>query len=753
LRISDLDIPEQVKEALVKGGYDGLYPPQADAITAGVLDGQNLVLASPTASGKTLIAKLCILKHTLEKGGKALYLIPLRALASEKYEEFKEYSSLRKPRGGRVGVALSTGDYDGADPWLSRYDIIFATNEKADSLLRHKARWIEAVTIVVVDEVHLLTDPGRGPTLEVVITRLRQINPRIQFLALSATVENAAEVAEWIGGKPVTNDWRPVPLKEGVYCGGEVLVKNAPSRRIGSATGLPSIDIALESVNNGGQALIFTETRRSAVEMGKRAALALKSKTGQKLKPNEALATKILEAAERTRISELLAEQTMYGSGFHHAGLGSEHRKMVEAGFRNGRIKILSATPTLAAGVNLPARTVVVSSYERYEPGYGRYPISVLEYKQFCGRAGRPRYDTYGEAVLLSQTKDEQDYLLEKYVLAKPEKLWSKLAVEKILRPHVLSTICMGYATSEEGLNEFFSQTFYAHQNGPHAIRSKVTRILGFLYAEGMVDVKGRAVLPTEFGRRVSELYLDPESAVIIRDGLQRPESKPTDIGLLHLAAKTPDLSPKLHPRRRECDELSLFAETNRPAFITAPPDSVLDYLEYEEFLAEVKVVRILQSWMDEVSENEILKRYSVEPGDLLRLVELADWLLYAIGELARLFRRAGFLKPVENLRIRVQSGIKPELIPLVKLKGVGRVRARSLYAAGLKAIEDLRKASLTELTAIPTIGPVLAKSIKEQVGGTIRKEEWERLKKGKQAPVEQKLISEYPELQSREEE
>ena len=97
---------------------------------------------------------------------------------------------------------------------------------------------------------------------------------------------------------------------------------------------------------------------------------------------------------------------------------------MIENAFREGKIKVLTATPTLAFGVNLPARVVVIHDYRRYEPGYGYYPISVLEYKQMAGRAGRPRYDKTGEAVLIAKTEDERDYLMENYVLAQPERIW-----------------------------------------------------------------------------------------------------------------------------------------------------------------------------------------------------------------------------------------------------------------------------------------------------------------------------------------
>jgi len=193
LKIEELPLMEQAKRIIIESGANELYPPQEDAVKAGALDGRNLVLASPTASGKTLVAELCAMKHILERGGKVLYLAPLRALASEKYDDFKKYTQLVNVLGKKVKVAISTGDYDSSDSWLGRYDIIIVTNEKCDSLLRHRANWIEEVTLVVADEIHVLNDADRGPTLEVTLTRLMEINPSIQILALSATVRNADE--------------------------------------------------------------------------------------------------------------------------------------------------------------------------------------------------------------------------------------------------------------------------------------------------------------------------------------------------------------------------------------------------------------------------------------------------------------------------------------------------------------------------------------------------------------------------------
>src|SRR3989441_12199195 len=172
-----LPLDPKVVPLLENGGLDQLYPPQEDAIRAGVLDWKNLVLASPTASGKTLVAEICILTHVLERNGKAIYLAPLRALASEKFKEFQRYSEIKKPSGEHLRVGISTGDYDSSDPWLGRYDIIISTNEKADSLLRHRAPWMNELSLVVTDEIHLLTHHETRPTLEAVLTRLTEINP------------------------------------------------------------------------------------------------------------------------------------------------------------------------------------------------------------------------------------------------------------------------------------------------------------------------------------------------------------------------------------------------------------------------------------------------------------------------------------------------------------------------------------------------------------------------------------------------
>jgi len=743
VKISELAIPQSVKDVLDGLGIKELFPPQADTIQAGLLEGQNIVLASPTASGKTLIAELASMKHVLEKQGKVIYLSPLRALASEKYEEFKKYTQIVKADGRKVSVGISTGDFDDADNWMERYDVIVTTNEKADSLLRHRTKWIESISLVVVDEVHLLNEAARGPTLEIVLARLMQVNPGIQILALSATITNVDEIAGWLNSKYIVTEWRPINLKEGVLLQDEIQYKDGSARRVDEETRVTYVNLVLDTLRSGGQALVFASSRRNAVSAAKTLAGHMSKampKTGSALirhtmeRANRELlekeARKIEESGEKTQISEELVEMVRCGVAYHHAGLSGVQRKIVEDAFKERKIKVLTATPTLAWGVNLPARTVIIQDYRRFEAGYGNYPIPVLDYKQMAGRAGRPKYDKFGESVVIAKTQDEADYLMEGYVLAKTERIWSKMAVEKIIRGHVLATIASDYAHTEEELFEFFGKTFYAYQYDVKAIKSIIVKILKYLFDEQMITVDRRDIYATKFGKRVSELYIDPLSAVIMRKALTKKPGYLTEFSLLHMIAHTPDMGPVMRPYAREVEVLSLQLEQYKEELLINPPREWEDRGGYEEFLGEIKTAIVMKNWIEETTEDQLITKFGVQPGDLYRVIENAKWLLHAIHELAPLVGADKEIKPLSNeLEERVSKGIKRELLPIIHLEGIGRARGRIIYNAGYKTTEDLKLASLEDLTRLPLIGPRLAKKIKEQVGGVVEKEKWEEEK------------------------
>ncbi|MGI0007041.1 MAG: DEAD/DEAH box helicase, partial [Nitrosotalea sp.] len=199
MKIEQLDIPPPTIEFLQKNGYVNLYPPQEKTVKAGLLEGKSILVSAPTASGKTLLAILAIIKHLSEKRGKIIYLSPLKALASEKFNEFKKLGS--DGLGGNLKIQISTGDFDISDKNLGQNDILVLTNEKMDSIIRQGAEWLDQISLVIADEVHLLGDDDRGPTLEIVLTKMKILSQKPQILALSATVTNADEIADWLGCK------------------------------------------------------------------------------------------------------------------------------------------------------------------------------------------------------------------------------------------------------------------------------------------------------------------------------------------------------------------------------------------------------------------------------------------------------------------------------------------------------------------------------------------------------------------------
>jgi helicase len=741
--VADLPIPDEVKQILILKGIKELYPPQADAVNTGVLEGKNLVLASPTASGKTLIAELCALKHVLERRGKVLYLSPLRALAWEKYEGFEEYSSIQKPGGGKIRVGVSTGDLDNKSPWLEGYDVVITTNEKCDSLLRHRSPWMGNVTLVIADEVHLIGDE-RGPTLEIALARLRQMNPEMQILALSATIKNVDEVAEWLKAEYVTTEWRPTKLYEGVAHGNTVIFRDGAVKKLRPLNTMDALNIAMNSVLDGGQALIFVESRRRAESMAREAAMALSGTQSRKTQTDlEGLASDIEVHGEKTSLTDTLSFAVSKGASFHHAGLSTEHRRIVERAFKAGTLKILTATPTLAAGVNLPARTVVIGNYKRFVAGYGMYPITVLEYKQMSGRAGRPQYDPYGEAILIASSSDEQDQLMENYILADPERLYSRLAQESALRGHTLAAIASDYAHTEQGLLDFLGGTFYGFNYPPASIKLITTGVLRYLLKEEMLEEKGDYLYATDFGRRVSELYIDPLTAVVLRNGLRKGAMDVTDFTWLHLICHTPDMRPILRPRRGDLEMVETYAEERQEEFAIPLNQEGGDYIEREQFLGEVKTAMVLGDWINEKTEANILEQHGVQPGDRYSAVHNAEWLLYSAHEIADIIGAPDHRRQLGELNDRVKHGVSKKLLPLVRLKGIGRVRARVLYNSGLTGIAELKRAPLQRLVALPLIGPRLAKSIKEQVGGLVEEQEWKSLDK---AETEQKALTDFVE-------
>jgi len=692
-------VDDVVSFVLQRNGFDSLNPVQESAVSAGLLDGKSIVVSSPTASGKTLIAEIAMVS-AVRRGKKALYVSPLRALTSEHYREFKEkYPEMR--------VAISTGDFDSADTWAKDYDVIFTVYEKLDSLLRYGAPWISDVGVLVVDEVHEI-DSDRGPTIEVLLTRFLAFHSA-QIVALSATIPNAAELASWLGAELVQFDWRPVDLREGVLYQKAVLFADGGTTDLQSDLSDDLSAFVEDTLRRGKQVLIFANTRKNAESIARRLRRLVARYATRKGRLRQ-LSEKVLHALESpTAQCKELAEDVRHGVAFHHAGLVSAQREAVENAFRRGDLLVIAATPTLAAGVNLPAYRVLIHSVKRYG-GRGYEDILVREYKQMAGRAGRPKYDDHGEAVILARDVAQVDQIMRQYIFGVPENIYSRLGVEPALRFHTLSLIATRVTPSRDALHAFFARSFYAHQYGDlSAVEAKLDAILSWLVKNGFV-FPGEDLRPTDLGRRVAQLYIDPYTAKEFVDFVQQPRFGETPF--LFLIANTQEMRP--YPSVPRSQEAALWQIAEEIA-----PELGVDLYSYEFddylFLNKLKLFLILRDWVNEVTEDQILERYDVSPGILRAYVTNAEWLFYALEEIAKLMDAKRVVKYAKIFQERVHYGVREELLPLVRLKGIGRVRARKLFNAGFHSVHDIASADPRVLAEL--IGPKVAQGLLRQLG------------------------------------
>ena len=711
MRVDNLDFPEKVKKKFLEKGIEKLNPPQEESVKKGVLNFKSAIIASPTASGKTFIAEMAFLKTIIEKGMKSLYIVPLRALGYEKYQDFKRYEDIG------IKVALSLGDYDSSDSWLANYDLIIVTVEKLDSLLRHSPMWLREVGLIIADEIHLLNDPGRGPTLEVVLTKIKMdINP--QILGLSATISNANELSQWLDAELVFSDYRPVKLYEGVYDGEEL--KFLEKGNISFEKKIPDGEtiLVVDTIKHGKQVIVFLSSRRNAESVAEKTGeFAKKLLSKEEKRELEELSKKILSVLSRpTKQCKKLARCIKNGVAFHHAGLAHEQRVMVEDAFRKNIVKAICATPTLAAGVDLPAFRVLIRDAKRYYPAHGYVYIPVLEYQQMSGRAGRPRYDDYGEAILIAKSEREAEELENIFIMGEPEEIYSKLSMEPVLRTHVLSLINTTVRNENE-LKGFFSETLFAYQYGDTSrIEEILERIIERLDEQKFIERTGETLEITRVGKRVSELYLDPETAYKMIKGMKFIKNY---FDLLMLISSTAEIYPS-RVRKGEIEEIENKLAKKRDEINFEIPDQW--DLEYDDFLSAFKTALILEEWISERGEDYLMDRYKITPGELNSKREISDWLLYSCQELGLLLGLREELKLTRKLRARIKYGIKEELLNLVKLKGIGRVKARTLYDAGFKKISDLKKAPKERLGDL--IGTKTAENVMKQILGEEKQKE-----------------------------
>ena len=735
MKIEELDLEPKVIDFLKSEGYEELFEPQERSVKAGLFDDKkNFLITIPTASGKTLIAMLAIISHLSKHKTKVVYLTPLRALTSEKFEEFKKLEKLSLGR--KIKVAISTGDSKEKKEKLEDADVIFLTNESMDANMAFQKDWIYDIGLVVSDEIHLIGDSGRGPTLEIILTRLRSgffgKNPP-KIIGLSATISNSDELADWLNCELIESTFRRVPLSEAVYSrhiitnqDREETEGNLTKNRQESRHQKDWIGLGLDTVDNGDQCLIFAMTRKNSVAWAKEAGLdVVKMLTKNQRKELEKISKKILpkQSYDNTKLTTELAKTVKNGTAFHHAGLDQRCRTIIENEFKNRHIKLLTATPTLAAGVNLPARRVVIPSFMRYTTN-GLQKISILEYKQMCGRAGRPQYDNMGESIIIA--KGYPDEVLEYYIDGKPEPLESKtLDEDSSLRINLLGFIYTASkfnATSYEKIIKFFSQTFAAYQLSDDSIlERKISEQLEKLKKFGMItDENG--FKPTKLGIRVFYLRIDPETASDMTNYIENyVRGTKHTFGILYMITNLPEFYSQYPIPDKYLEYVDDLVNKNEKLY-TQQKFSSEDYF---------KSLLILYKWIDAMTFQNMSEHFDAEPGDIFYIKENAKNLVYIFTEIIKFWRDyakenkqkkivseyQSLIDESDLLKLQIQHGVPEKYLELVKIKQIGRVRAQILYKNGYKNRLDLKKVKIEKLAAIDKIGMVIAKSIKLQVG------------------------------------
>lgn len=693
-------VPHEYINLLKNRGFSSLNPVQEEAVKRGVLDGRNIVVVAPTASGKTLVGELAMVK-SITNGMIAVYLTPLKALANEKFREFGELRRI----GFKIGI--TTGDYDKKGEELSGYNLIVATYERFDSLLRLKPSWISRIGCVIVDELHLLMDPERGPVIEMIIARL--LKQDVHIVGLSATIGNPELMAKWINGALVVSDWRPVKLVEGYYnrARGEVVFLDGRVEKISYRVGDSLLNIVLHNLSKDIQTLVFIHNRKKVEEYAEKT-LEYIDKEYSAGNSHQEFLDKLVESpsrVEREKLSKLISR----GVAFHHAGLSSVARSIVEEAFLKKTIKVVYATPTLALGVNLPARRVLVS-VKRYDPSYGAYRlIPVFEYKQMAGRAGRPRFDQYGEAILYDTSPNDA----LSYLKGRVEPVFSYLGSERSLRINVLSLIASGEASSMNELVDVFRKTlFFSMGLGRFQLSSAIAKTVENLVEWGMVESLGYELRATKLGRVTSFTYLDPLSVVRYFKLLNK-ELDP--FYLLYLISLTPDYArsrPYVSSRIVEDYEDEAYRYVSKLGLLNKFEDEFDEYMLVQSYVH----AKILNDWINEVDEDTIIARFGIGPGDMYSISETSSWISHALSRVEETIGSKGRSSLLDRLSIRLKYGVKEDALELVKLEGIGRVRARILISNGIRTLNDLANTPVSKLLELPTFGKRIIERIKEQL-------------------------------------
>lgn len=577
MKIDDLsgyNVSSFVIDKLKEQGYQELTEVQTKAIEKGLFDSKNLVISAPTNTGKTFIGELASIVKTDKI---SFFLVPLKALAEEKYEDFK-----CKYKEWGLDIAISTSERTDDDENILGYNIIITTYEKFYALLIKYPHIIKYMNLIVIDELQNISDKSRGPTLEILLTKLiteiisEKIKP--QIIGLSATIPNARELADWLEAELIETSKREVELREGIiYKGesnakideyilskGDFIYKEFNSNVISVERDLQLQNIErIRELSKKESMLIFVSTKQKSEEIAKRIAKYTP------LADTQQLIDEIKNNVEPTPSTRKLIECLENEVAFHHAGLLPEERTIIEQGFKKGLIRILVSTTTLAQGVNTPAKNVIILDSNTYD----KKPISVTSYKNMSGRAGRITSDRFGRSILLADDQREMEILWQQYITAKPERVESSLRNRNDLKKELLFIL----ANNEYNKNDllyfikcsFFGYVYYKHN--PEEFGKIFERLIEeqieWLSENKFITYANNYLQLTELGRICAEELLLPTTVEFLIRYMKdiMNDYKNNIEGVIHLCCCTDDGKNVLifEPNPSEREELQAYYDLN----------------------------------------------------------------------------------------------------------------------------------------------------------------------------------------------
>lgn len=637
-------------------------PVQQEILQSGLLSsGFSCVLQMPTGSGKTWLAEQAI-ATVLEKGKRAVYLTPLRALADE-------LTARWQARFAPTKVGVFTGDYANRSYPVPYQDaqLLVMTPERLDACTRNWRshwHWIPEVDLVVVDELHLLGEPRRGARLEGALLRLMRLNPFVRVLGLSATLGNREELADWLGGVEYHSNLRPVPLEWKV-----VRYKRAQDKP----------DFALRELRRNlainGKSLVFVQSRRRAEE----------------------LAAWFQETGLRTE--------------HHHAGLNHAERRRVENRFRSAELDVLVATATLEMGLNLPACQVILYDLQTFD-GCDFVPLSVNSVWQRAGRAGRPGLDLLGEVVLLAPSWDGQ---AEHYPKGKFEQIRSGLARTSALAEQIIAEVASGLCKSHAQLEAIFSQSLASQQDK----LPSVNRVVDEMLEAGMLALRetegSQRLRTTRLGFVAVRHLLSPETILLFRRVLESYDQL-TFLDLLLIATSSEDCEPILPVDFEQLDPLSDELSYEPTLLLELSRDKLRDLLgiDGKRLLAAIHTAMTARDWTRLGDAAQVADKRGCYAFEVHRLQESVQRSLQAMSAVLSAIEAEE--KPLDDpelvpLRERIQAlgrmvggGLDERTATLTVIPGIGAKLAKRLNQSGIADIEDLALADAEELADNPRI-------------------------------------------------